>query len=170
MIITSGVVLRSIYASGQHTDTAGGGCRSSFPSSFRGSADGYKHKGLLLSGCDPVQRVRFASLNIANNVKSLAGWAFSQSKKCQGWTIFLMQGGQFSLCKIGLFSSILTRFQKRKAGDRAQSAAVLAYTGDLCACQTVVGCWGGLGRAKLGRLLRPFMGLYVAGCVDASEE
>ena len=91
MIITSGVMLRSIYASGQHTDTAGGGCRSSFPSSFRGSADGYKHKGLLLRGCDPVQRVRFASLNIANNVKSLAGWAFSQSKKCQGWTVFLMQ-------------------------------------------------------------------------------
>ena len=67
-------------------------------------------------------------------------------------------------CNIGLFSFDLTRFQKAGAGNGAIFCAVWAFTGDLCACLTVCGCWGVSGRAKLGRLLWPFMGLWRYVC------
>ena len=59
---------------------------------------------------------------------------------------------------LGLFSSILTRFQQGKAGDRAFNGAVLAYTGFLCGPVAAVtaGAYMG-GRVQRGRLLWPFL-------------
>ena len=164
-------MLRSIYASGQHTDTAGGGCRSSFLSSFRGSADGYKHKGLLLRCCDPVQRVRFASLNIASRVIE---WSKQRQKPCgvgvfsiekmpgvddfpnARWTVFLMQNRA-----VFVDSDAISKAQSRGQGTKCGGFGLYGRSIRLSDGVRLLGC---ISRAKLGRLLWPFTGLWRCVC------